>query len=358
MRLLVTITPHGYGHAAQALAVLDALLARRPDIELHIATTVSKPFLAGRLPRPFIYHAHSTDFGLKMASALEIDREASAVAYAAQAQLWDSLVEAEIGFLGAIRPDLLLADIPYIPLAAAHKLGIPAVGLCSLNWAGIYRHYFHARPEADAVLERLISAYNSARVFLTPEPGMPMPELDNTRAIGPLARTGVNRRAAIDVGLGLAPDDRLVLVALGGVQGRLPMEQWPQRPGLHWLVQQSWEVSRPDCHAIETLDMPFTDILTSCDALLGKIGYGTVAECAVNATPMLYIPRSDWPEEPYLAAWLERHGAIARVEPDLAVTGCFRETLDGIVRKTPPPAPMPDGAEEAVGLLLEFVEQW
>lgn len=356
MRLLAAITPHGYGHASQALVVLEALCARRPDIELHIATTVPEDFLRGRLEHPFQYHAHATDFGLKMASALEIDREASAAAYAAQAQLWDSLVEAEIGFLGAIRPDLLLADIPYIPLAAAHRLGIPAAGLCSLNWAGIYRHYFHARPEADAVLERLISAYNSARVFLTPEPCMPMPELDNTRAIGPLSRTGVNRRAAIDAGLGLAPDDRLVLVALGGVQGRLPMEHWPQRPGLHWLVQQSWAVSRPDCHAIETLDMPFTDILTSCDALLGKIGYGTVTECAVNATPMLYIPRADWPEEPYLAAWLERHGAIDRVEPDQAETGEFGRALEALLAQPlPSPPPPATGAEAAAQRLLELV---
>lgn len=355
MRLLTSITPHGFGHAAQALVVLDALMARRPDIELHIATTVPKPFLTGRLPHPFTYHAHATDFGLKMASALEIDREASAAAYAAQAQLWDSLVEAEIGFLGALRPDLLLADIPYIPLAAAHRQGIPAAGLCSLNWAGIYRHYFHARPEADAVLERLSSAYNSARVFLTPEPCMPMPELDNTRAIGPLARTGVNRRAAIDAGLGLSPDDRLVLVALGGVQGRLPMEQWPQRPGLHWLVQQSWEVSRPDCHAIEALDMPFTDILSSCDALLGKIGYGTVAECAVNATPMLYIPRADWPEEPYLAAWLERHGAIGRVAPEQAETGEFALQLEAVLGGPHPSAPTADGAETAAECLLTLI---
>ncbi|RRQ22338.1 glycosyltransferase [Thiohalobacter thiocyanaticus] len=353
MRLLTSITSHGFGHAAQALVVLNALMTRRPDIELHIATTVPKPFLAGRLAHPFTCHVHSTDFGLKMASALDIDRAASAAAYAAQAQMWDSLVEAEIGFLSALSPDLLLADIPYIPLAAAHKLGIPAVGLCSLNWAGIYRHYFHDRPEADAVLERLISAYSSARVFLTPEPFMPMPELDNTRAIGPLARTGSNRRDEIDAQLGLKPDDRLVLIALGGVQGRLPVERWPVIPGVHWLVQTGWKVERPGFHAIESLEMPFTDILASSDALLGKIGYGTVTECAVNATPMLYIPRADWPEEPYLAGWMEGHGAIARVDVDQAETGDLSQALQALLAQPPSSPPALTGAEEAVQRLLE-----
>lgn len=352
MRLLTAITPHGYGHAAQALAVLEALCARRPEIELHIATTVPEAFLRSRLAHPFRYHARATDFGLKMSSALEIDLEASAQAYASQLRLWDSLLEAETRFLDALAPDLLLADVPYLPLAAAQRLGMPAAALCSLNWADIYTHYFPDRPEAAQVRERLLDAYNSARVFLAPEPHMPMPGLNNLQSVGVLARTGRNRRAAINAKLGLTPEDRLVLIALGGVQGRLPMERWPQRPELHWLVQQGWEVDRPDCHAIESLEMPFTDILTSCDALLGKIGYGTVAECAVNATPLLYIPRADWPEEPYLADWLERHGAIARLHAEQVETGDFGRILEVLLGQPLPSPPAPTGAEAAVDILL------
>ncbi|WP_096367233.1 hypothetical protein [Thiohalobacter thiocyanaticus] len=352
MRLLTAITPHGYGHAAQALVVLEALCARRPDLELHIATTVPEAFLRSRLDHPFHYHMRATDFGLKMSSALEIDLPASAEAYAAQARMWDSLLEAETAFLDALRPDLLLADVPYLPLAAAQRTGVPAVALCSLNWADIHSHYFHDRPEAGQVRERLLAAYNSARVFLAPEPHMPMPDLVNLRTIGPLARTGANRRATIDARLGLAPDDRLVLIALGGVQGRLPMERWPRTPGLHWLVREDWRVERPDCHAIESLQMPFTDILTSCDALLGKIGYGSVTECAVNTTPMLYIPRADWPEEPYLAGWLERHGIIARVEQQQVETGDLAARVEQMLRCPRPSAPLADGAEEAAGFLL------
>lgn len=355
MRLLTAITPHGYGHAAQALVVLEALCARRPDLELHIATTVPEAFLRSRLAHPFRYHAHATDFGLKMSSALEIDLPASAEAYASQLRLWDSLLEAETRFLDALRPDLLLADVPYLPLAAAQRLGVPAVALCSLNWADIHSHYFHDRPEAEQVRERLLAAYNSTRVFLAPEPHMPMPDLDNLRTIGPLARTGENQREVIDARLGLGPDDRLVLVALGGVQGRLPMEQWPRTPGLHWLVREDWRVERPDCHAIESLQMSFTDILASCDALLGKIGYGTVAECAVNATPMLYIPRADWPEEPYLGDWLARHGAIACVDQRALMTGDLTARLERVLGCPRPPAPPADGAAAAAELLLQSV---
>lgn len=353
MRLLTVITPHGYGHAAQVLVVLNALMERVPDTDLHIATTVPKAFLETRLPHPFTYHSHATDFGMKMNSALDIDLDASAGAYASQAGLWDSLVEAEIGFLTAVKPDRLLADIPYIPLAAADKLGLPTIALCSLNWAGIYRHYFDVRPEAGDVLKRLVAAYNSAGVFLTPEPFMPMPELTNTRVIGPLTRRGRRRRDEINRQLNLKGDEKLVLIALGGVQGRLPMEQWPQTPGVHWLVQQSWGVERTDCHNLESLEMPFIDLLASCDVLLGKIGYGTVTECAVNGIPMLYIPRADWPEEPCLVDWLRECGVVECLERAQAERGEFIDLLQAVLRRPVTGLTAETGEQTAVDCILE-----
>lgn len=357
MRLLTAITPHGYGHAAQVLVVLNALMERAPDTELHIATTVPKSFLESRLCCAFTYHSHATDFGLKMDSALDINLEASASAYASQVSLWNSLVEAEMGFLGVVQPDLLLADIPYLPLVAAEKLAIPAVALCSLNWGGIYRYYFGDRPEAARVLERLARAYNSARLFLLPEPSMPMPELDNTCPVGVLARRGVDRSDELKAELDLGRQDRVVLVALGGVQGRLPLEAWPVIPGLHWLVQQSWEVDRSDCHAIEGLNMTFTDILASSDALLGKIGYGTVAECAINGAPLLYIPRADWPEEPYLIDWLERHGSAMRMERDAIPGPDWVERIGSLRTRSLSRSPPASGAEAAADILIREMLQ-
>lgn len=355
MRLLTAITPHGYGHAAQALVVLNALMERAPDTELHLATTLPKGFIESRLCCPFSYHSRASDFGLKMGSALDIDLAASARAYASQAKLWDSLVEAEMAFLTAVKPDVLLADIPYLPLAAAHKLNIPALALCSLNWAGIYRHYFSDRAEAEAVLGRLVEAYNSARVFITPEPFMPMPDLSNTQAIGPLARQGVNRRDDINACLGLDAKDTLVLVALGGVQGRLPMERWPRAPGVHWLVQQDWGIDRADCHGIETLELPFIDVLASSDALLGKLGYGTVAECAMNRIPLLYIPRAGWPEEPHLLDWLESNGAARQVERDQAEAGAIIEPLESLSRQPLSHSTLSAGQDAAVDILLSVI---
>ena len=55
--------------------------------------------------------------------------------------------------------DIVLADVPYLTLAAASRASIPAAALCSLNWADIYRHYFNNRTEAGKILAEMESAY-------------------------------------------------------------------------------------------------------------------------------------------------------------------------------------------------------
>ena len=108
-------------------------------------------------------------------------------------------------------------------------------------------------------------------------------------------------------------DDQLVLVNMGGMQFRPPMERWPRLPGVHWLVQQDWQVQHADAHAFESLNLAFTDLLASCDAVIGKPGYGLFTEAAINGVPLLYLSREDWPEESYLVDWLARHGRCREV---------------------------------------------
>jgi hypothetical protein len=42
------------------------------------------------------------------------------------------------------------------------------------------------------------------------------------------------------------------------------------------------------------------DLIHAADAVLGKLGYGFVSECVTSGTALVYVPRVDWPEEPYL----------------------------------------------------------
>ena len=165
--------------------------------------------------------------------------------------------------LEKLKPDLLLTNISYLTLAAADVLETPSVALSSLNWADIYQSYCGQQPEANEIIEQMRNAYNCAHRFLKITPSLPMTWLKQLKPIGPIARLGHNRRSNINNQLNLKPSDTLVLLGLGGIATRIPIEKWPQIPGVIWLIPQEWGVSRVDIIPIETLKMPFTDVLTS-----------------------------------------------------------------------------------------------
>ena len=294
---------------------------------MSLQSSLSETFFQERIEGDFAFLDRAADFGLLMHSALDIDLEASAVAYAQLHGNWQHEVDKESHKLEALAPDLVLADVPYLSLAAARQVGVPAVALCSLNWADVYRHYFVKRKEATRVLAQMEAAYQSARFFLCPEPSMPMSFLDNRVSIGPVAMLGRNRRDDLIRQLGVDPGHSLVLVATGGVETRFAMERWPRHQGIHWLVDERWQVQHPDVSQIPKAGFGFTDLVASCDAVLGKCGYGTVSECVVNGTPLLYVPRPDWPEEQALLEWLNSHHAGVEVEPVRLRSGEFLDLV-------------------------------
>lgn len=356
MRLLVTVTPHGFGHAAQTAVVINALQQGLPGLRVSVQTTVPRQFLEDRIRGPFEYVARETNFGLRMQSALQIDLEESARDYTRLHRDWGQRVSAEAAGIRALRPDLVLSNVAYLPLAAAQTLGIPSVALCSLNWAGIYRHYFAERPEAAAILGEIEAAYNSAEAFLCPQPSMPMPELANSVPIGCLARLGRQRRAQINQCLAASPDERLILVSLGGTQTGVPLRPWPSLAGVRWIVPAAWNLERPDICSFESLGVPFTDVLCSSDGVLGKCGYGTVCECACNGTPLFYFPRPDWPEERILLDWLRDHGRCEAVSGDAGTEEGMRAALERCWSRPAPARPQATGASEAAELVAKLID--
>lgn len=352
MHLLTAITSHGYGHAAQVAPVLNALRELYPELQLTLLSSLPKAFLHERIRGDFKHINEAPDFGLVMHSALAINLDASAEAYRELHADWPDKLAQSARSLRVLSPDLVLADVPYLTLAAAASVGIPSVALCSLNWADIYRHYFDRRPEAAQVLAEMEAAYHSTRVFLCPQPSMPMPFLSNRRAIAPIAAQAENRRAALCRQLGVDENQLLILVAPGGVKARFPIEGWPVEQGIHWLVSAEWNISRADVSDYQQDGFSFTDLVASCDAVLGKCGYGTVAECVTNATPLLYLPRPDWPEEQSLLDWLRAHHAALEISHARLDTGDFRDIIPQL-RALSVDRCEPAGAVQAAECLLE-----
>lgn len=354
--LLVAISPHGFGHTTQTAPVVNALRKLLPTLRVTLRTTLPHTLLEARFEGEFEHLPVASDFGMLMTSAIDTLAEQSALAYARFHDNWEEKVTEEARALAALAPNLVLANVPYLTLAGAARAGMPAYAMGSLNWADIYAHYCGQRPEAAAIHAQMLAAYNSAVCFLQTEPSMPMADVTRRRAIGPVARLGTDRRAEINAALNLSGQERLVVIAPGGIAMRLPIENWPRLPQLRWLVLEEWQIKHPDAIAIETLGMHFIDVLCSCDAVIGKPGYGSFAEAACNAVPMLYVRRHDWPEEPYLINWLKHHGRCLEIDRADLERGEIHEQLVNLWNMPASPGIEPSGIEQGARYLLEAIE--
>ena len=351
--LVVAISAHGFGHLAQTAPVINRLRHMIPDLQVTLRTAVPESLLRARVAGPWQLEQSESDFGMHMTSGLDVDVEASAAAYAAFHRHWRTRLRAEEQSLGALRPDLVFANIPYLTLAAAASQGVPAVALCSLNWADIYQHYCGHRPEADDILGTMRSAYASANLFLQPEPSMPMVDLANRKRIGPIASLGTDHRAAVRTRLQLGGLDRLVLVAPGGFPISMDLDRWPRLPGVHWLVPTPQAVARRDMTALESLGLRFVDLLTAVDAVIGKPGYGTFAEVACHGAAMLYVSRGDWPEEACLVKWLQNSARALEIPRAAFERGDVGEALQALWQQPRRPPIVPTGIDDSARLLAQ-----
>jgi len=322
-----------------------------PELRVTVRTTAPHEFLKQRFQCDFQHIPLALDFGMKMANAVDVQIEESAAAYREFHADWPQKVEREARAMRQLMPDLLLANVPYLSLAAAHEAGVRAAGICSLNWADIYQHYCAGDAASHTIHEQMLEAYHGAECFLKPQPAMEMPDLGNTRNIPPIARIGRAQRCHIAANSSQIDGEKLVLVAMGGMEFRLPVESWPHLPGVRWIVPQSWGIRRDDTTAFESLHLSFTDVLASCDAVITKPGYGTFTEAACNGVPLLYVARRDWPEESYLVQWLKQNGACVEVERNALQAGELGNALKRLWALPQPPRPDATGAAEAAKFL-------
>ena len=309
MKHLVTdISGHGLGHLAQAAPVVSRLMSMVTGIRLTIRSSLPENLLRTWINTPFDYVRTDPDRGMIMHDAITVDVEASCAWYESFHADYEKRLKGEILSLEILRPDLLLSDIPWIGLESAHRLGIPSVALCSLNWSDIYRHYCHRQKTCDEIAERILSAYACAHCFLQPEPAMPMPELDNTRQIPPIARVGQASRNLLHSLAETRDTKRFILLSLGGIGMQFPPETLPVLQDTVWIVPDTFETDRNDVIAQSSLGMRYIDLLASVDLVVTKTGYGALVEAVVNRTPVLCIKRPGWPEERGLFDWCKKHG--------------------------------------------------
>jgi len=359
--LFVDISSHGLGHLAQTAPVLNALAASR-RLQITVRSGLTRAQLTHRISPPFAHIHEASDFGFVMHDALNVDIEASAERYRSAYADWPQRVKNEAAMLTQLSPDLVLSNVSPLPLAGADAAKIPAVAMCSLNWADLFAHYYATQSWAAPIHAAMQAAYASASAFLRFTPGMPMDGLANVTAIGPVSSYAADQahkpRAEIARQLGLPQEKRWLLLALGGIAHRLPVEAWLALPNTQLLVPAEWQVEpRDDITPYSAAQLPFIDLLPAADVILTKPGYGTFVEAACCGIPVLYLQRPDWPEASALETWLHRNARAQIVPPEVGASGNLSDLLETLLLQAAPARPIASGIDDALRAINGLLDE-
>jgi hypothetical protein len=353
MNLLYYITSHGYGHGVRSCAVCGRFSS---DVNLIIRTALPERFLREEITHPFTCAPASFDCGCVQKDGVTVDIKATMWSYCEIAEKNHAELHDEVRWCRERGIDGIVSDIVPFAFDVAAESGIPSIACTNFTWFDIYADYLDANPKYRPCVHEILRQYQSAGLLLAIAPANPMSYFANRIDVPVVGRAGVPRHERIRAHYGISANKRTALIYLGafGLENtdfsRLRrFDDWeffgldplPRAPGNYHIVDKSV--------------FTYEDLTASVDLTVSKIGYGTVAECMLNGSPLLYLPRLDFAEYPVLEAavraWGHGYCLPAREYASLA----WDEVLASVSSRARPAPVCSDGAEACAHYIERFV---
>lgn len=349
------ISPHGFGHAARAAAIMEEMRTLDVSVRFEIFTMVPRWFFEQSLKGSFGYHPFQTDVGLVQQSPLAVDLEETLQRLEEFLPFDSSEVSRLAEKLRALGCSLVICDIAPLGISVAAEAGIASVLIENFTWDWIYEGYAASEPRLENFIHYLRARFQSADHHIQTEPiCRRSPSSLVTRPVSRRVRTAgdeIRRR------LGIAESSRAVLITMGGIPARhLFLDQLKSFAGTHFVIAGTGDIEQT--HDNVTLiprdsGLFHPDLVGACDAVVGKTGYSTVAEVYRAGIPFGFVARRDFRESEVLASFIEREmRGLALEETDFASGAWLRRIPELLALPRIERGPAENGAAQAARFLL------
>lgn len=308
-RFAYFVSPHGYGHAARSAAVMTALRRYIPTVRFEIFTQAPDWFFQDSLGGNFGYHALMSDVGLAQKTSLVEDIPETLRRLANFLPFDQIQVEGLAGQLKQLGCRLVICDIAPLGIAVAKTAGLPAVLVENFTWDWIYEGYLASEARLSPYINDLRAWFAAADYHIQTEPVCQPQPVHLTTA--PVSRSSRTPAEEIRQKLDLPAQAKAVLLTMGGIPwdyntflGRLAGQA-----NIYFIIPGGSErVERRDNLALLPHHSEFyhPDLVNAVDAVIGKLGYSTLAEAYHAGIPFGYIPRPDFRESEKLAGYVSR----------------------------------------------------
>jgi hypothetical protein len=342
------ITSHGYGHGVRSCSIIRAINELHPHLRVQIVSELPPSFLSnqvGSVRNPI--RAKSFDVGMVQLDSIRVDVDFTLQRAEQFYSKREELIERETKFLRKAGINLVVADIPGLPLEAAALEGIPRVAVGNFGWDWIYSGFLLRDPRWQAIVNMFHEQYRKADLLLR------LPFCEEMRAFPriediPLVATpGRARRREIAAIAGCDLAKKWILLSFTSLDwNREALDHVKSIQGEYeflTVLPLQWKTDR--IHALSREQITFSDVIASADAVISKPGFGILSDCIVNSKPLIYADRIDFLEYAVLEASIKKYMKHVFIPAAKLYAGDLKESLDLIWESPEPPLKLEWGGD-------------
>jgi len=356
-RMAYFISPHGYGHAARAAAVMEAIYKLDPSIHFDIFTRVPRRFFHDSLSGSFGYYSLLTDVGLVQKSPLKADLQKTLNRLNHFLPLDHSLIKDLADLVKEKGCRLIICDIAPMGIAVAKEAGIPSLLVENFTWNWIYQEYVKQDGQMEKHIHYLKGLFDAADFHIQTEPVCCRHHVNLTTF--PVSREIRTPAYEVRKSLGIPKNAKTVMITMGGIPEQYPfIEQLSRYQDIHFIVPRAGERMQIQGNLAllpHHSEYFHPDLVNASDAVIGKAGYSTIAEIYYAGVPFGYIARCRFRESQVLVSFIETQMNGLPIAENKFYDGTWLSYLPELLALSRIPPKGPNGASKVARFIYNLI---
>ena len=359
MRISYFITPHGFGHAARAAAVMEALHSLDFRVEFDVFTKVPRWFFMDSLSCKFLYHPLWADIGVVQKTPFASDLPTTLKLLDDFYPPDNDIIARLSGMLKQRQSRLVVCDIAPLGIVAAKRAGIPSLLVENFTWDWIYEDYAAEHEGFLKHINYLKTVFSSVDHHIQTQP-VCNPRSTDLVTTSPVSRKPRMPASVVRKKLNLSDEAKVVLVTAGGIPSQFPsLERISGDGNLFFLVPGAVDTITIRGHVFllpHRSGFFHPDLVNTSDVVVGKAGYSTLAEVYRAGVPFGYVSRTGFRESGPLARFIEKNmGGMAIPEEEL-YQGTWVSRIGEILSMKRLPRGGGNGADQIARAILHMIQ--
>lgn len=352
------ISPHGYGHAARAAGVMEAVYELDPSIRFEIFTGVPRWFFDDSFSGSFGYHSLLTDIGLVQRTPLQADLSETMQRLSHFLPFNASKIRNLAKRIQKLKCVLIICDIAPMGIVVAREAGIPSLLIENFTWDWIYEGYLKLDGRIGDHISYLKGVFNGAHFHIQTEPICDPRSVDLTTF--PVSRKMKTPAQEMRKKLRIPGDTKAVLITMGGIEEQYDfLEQLTTKRDVHFIIPGASREVKIHGNLVRLphhSDYFHPDLVNACDAVIGKVGYSTLAEIYYAGVPFGYVARSRFRESQKLVSFIENRMHGLPISGDQFYSGDWLTSLPHLLALPRINRKDPQGAEEVAHFVYDLIK--